>query len=480
MALNALSGGAVPNSQASLVSLRAWPSWTGAALTAFGFLISVIAFYPGIFTPDSLYQFSQAQTGEFEDWHPPIMAALWFALNRLHEGPELLFFTHLILFWVGLWTLSDALARTGARWSALLPLIGLAPFVFNYLGLLWKDVALASAWLFAAGIAFRRFARGEKLQWLEHVLIWAAFAYGALVRGNSIFAAAPLALYLLNIDVFSRRIWPQIAACILVPALLLAAASVFSQEIVGAEAQHPEDSLFLFDLVGISHQTGANLVPGPWTPAQTRQIPDCYGVDKWDHVGMGHCRFLTQTLDDRELWGGPAVSHAWLSAIAQHPLQYAAHRLGFSNQMMRWLGPIPVHDAFMESEMTDRRYVHHPGPVFRAYEAASNALATTPLFRPYFWLLIAGGALLISWFATDSPQRRFASALGASGFIYLATYVAFGVASDFRYAYWSILASCAAVAALGACAWRTPRHAAAAAVTCAAVIAAAVAASVAS
>src|SRR5689334_14317331 len=145
MALNALSGGAVPNSRASVVSLRAWPSWTGAVLTAFGFLISVIAFYPGIFTPDSLYQFSQAQTGEFEDWHPPIMAALWFALNRLHEGPELLFFTHLILYWVGWWTLSDALARTGARWSALLPLIGLAPFAFNYLGLLWKDVALASA-----------------------------------------------------------------------------------------------------------------------------------------------------------------------------------------------------------------------------------------------------------------------------------------------------------------------------------------------
>ena len=451
----------------------------GATLTAFGFLLSVIVFYPGIFTPDSLDQFSQAQTGQFEDWHPPMMAALWFVLNRLHEGPELLFFTHLILFWVGLWAVSDAIRRSGAHWGALVPLIGLAPFVFNYLGLLWKDVALASAWLFAAGVAFRRLVRGEKLQVWELVVIWAAFAYGALVRGNSIFAAAPLALYFLNTDVFSRRIWPQIAACILVPALLLTAASVFNQQIVAAEAQHPEDSLFLFDLVGVSHQTRANLVPGPWTPAQARQIPDCYGVDKWDHVGMGHCRFLTQTLDDRDLWGGPAVSHAWLGAIAQHPLQYAAHRLAFSNQLMRWLGPIPAHDAFMESEMTDPRYRHHPGPVFRAYEAGSDALASTPFFRPYFWLLIAAGAVVVSWFATDSPQRRFASALSASGFVYLATYVVFGVASDFRYAYWSILASCAALAALCACAWRTPRQAGAAAVVCSAVIAAAVAASVA-
>src|SRR5262249_32925881 len=159
-------------------------------------------------------------------------------------------------------------------------------------------------------------------------------------------------------DVFSRRIWPQLAACVLVPALLLVGASVFNHQIVQAEAQNPEDSLFLFDLVGVSHQTRTNLVPGPWTPAQARRIPDCYGVDKWDHVGMGRCHFLTQTLDDRDLWGGPAISHAWIGAVAQHPTQYAAHRLAFTNQMMRWLGPIPVRDAFMESEMSDRRYMH--------------------------------------------------------------------------------------------------------------------------
>src|SRR5262249_36605045 len=150
-----------------------------------------------------------------------------------------------------------------------------------------------------------------------------------------------------------------------------------------------------------------------------------------------------------------------------------------SNQMMRWLGPIPVRDSFMESEMPDARYAHHPGPVFRAYEAASNALSTTPLFRPYFWLLIAASTLVLSWFAMDSPQRRFASAVSASAFIYLATYVIFGVASDFRYAYWSILGACAALTALSACAWRSPRQAASAGVACASIIAAAIAASVA-
>ncbi|MFZ2030087.1 MAG: hypothetical protein WAU68_07260 [Vitreimonas sp.] len=469
----------MPSPKQTIANSAAWPSWASLALAAFGFALSVIAFYPGIFTPDSLDQFAQAQSGAFEDWHPPIMAALWSLLLHIHNGPEPLFFTHLLLFWTGTWAVSDALIAKNARWAALLPLIGLAPFVFNYLGLLWKDVALASAWLFAAGIAFRGFARRGKLAWLEHVTIWAAFIYGALVRSNSIFAAAPLVLYLLNVDVFSRRIWPQVVACIMAPALLLAGSSVFNHQIVQAEAQHPEDSLFLFDLVGISHQTRTNLVPGPWTPAQARRIPDCYGADKWDHVGMGPCIFLTQTLDDRDLWGQPVISRAWSAAIMQNPVQYVMHRLTFTNLMMRWLGPVPVQDAFMESEMTNRRYMHHPGPVFRAYEAASDALANTPLFRPYFWLLLSGSALVLAWFAIDSPQRRFAAAIAASAFVYLATYVVFGVASDFRYAYWSIIGACVALAALAACEWKAARHAAVAAWSCAAVLALAVAVSMA-
>ncbi len=465
--------------QSIIAHVRAWPNWAGAAIAAFGFLLSAAVFYPGIFTPDSLDQFAQAQSGQFEDWHPPIMAALWFVLDRAHDGPELIFLTHLLLFWVGAWAVGEAIVRAGWRWGALFALIGLLPFVFNYLGLLWKDVALAAAWLFAVGMAFRRFARGEKLRIAEQVLVWAAFIYGALARGNSIFAAAPLALYLLNTDVFSRRIWPQIAACVLVPALLLSGASIFNHRILNAAAQDPEDSLFLFDLVGISHHTRTNLVPGPWTQAQSVHIPDCYGADKWDHDAMGSCRFLTQTLCDGELWGEPAIAQAWVGAIVQHPLQYAAHRMAFTNKILRWLGPIPAHDSFMESEITDPRWEHDPGPIFRAYEEVSGALEATPLFRPYFWLIMAGAALVLSWFAVDSPQRRFAAAIGASAVIYLLTYVVFGVASDFRYAYWSIIGACGALAALGACKWTSPRHAGLAALSCAAIASAAIAASVA-
>ncbi|MEJ0022901.1 MAG: hypothetical protein WDN76_05285 [Alphaproteobacteria bacterium] len=64
-------------------------------------------------------------------------------------APALLFAFHLALFWVGLWAIGDGLRRRGFTYGALFPLIGFLPFAFNYLGLLWKDVALAASWIFA-------------------------------------------------------------------------------------------------------------------------------------------------------------------------------------------------------------------------------------------------------------------------------------------------------------------------------------------
>jgi len=377
-------------------------------------------------------------------------------LNQLHLGPEPIFFLHLALFWAGVAAMGAGLARFNWRLGALFPLIGLLPFVFNFLGLLWKDVAIAAAWTFACAIAFRRFARDEKLGAVDHALIWPALLYGALVRANSIFAIAPLGLYLLSGDVFSRKLYPQLAALVIAPALILVSASVVNHGLLHAEAQHPEDSLFLFDMIGVSHRIGVNTVPGPWTTVEAAQIPKCYAPDKWDLIGK--CAFITATLDDHDIWGAPPVREAWLNTIGAHPCDYAAHRLTFANSFLRWLGPIPVHDAFMESEQTDPRWRAHPGSIFRAYQGLCKALESSPLFRPYFWLLLSLAIAVGAWFAAPSAQRRFAAALSISAAIYVLTYVPFGVASDFRYAYWSIIATLAAGAALMTCKIRHARQ----------------------
>src|SRR5262249_6206371 len=160
----------------------------------------------------------------------------------------------------------------------------------------------------------------------------------ALVRANTIFAAAPLALFLLRGDPFSRRLWPQALACLLVPTVILVGTATFDKFIARAKPEHAESSLFLFDLIGISNRIGDNLVPGRWSRAQAQKLPNCYGPDKWDHTDEGDCAFVTKTLDDKGLFGGPAIREAWQTAIVAHPAEYLAHRFAFTNAMLRWLG----------------------------------------------------------------------------------------------------------------------------------------------
>ena len=53
---------------------------------------SFAALWPGYALYDTVGQYKQALSGEFDDWHPPIMARLWAVLHgRLGEttGPML-------------------------------------------------------------------------------------------------------------------------------------------------------------------------------------------------------------------------------------------------------------------------------------------------------------------------------------------------------------------------------------------------------
>lgn len=424
----------------------------GAALALAGFLISAVVFYPGLFTPDSLVQFAQAQGGEFADWHPPVMAALWRLLRVIHDGPQPLFLLHLALFWSAAFAMGDALSRRGSSWAVWFPLVGFLPFVFNFLGVLWKDVALASSWFFAVAWTLRRREIGRPAHVLELAAIWLAFSYGALVRSNSIFAAAPLALYLAGGDVLSKRIWPQIGACLLAPALILAGTHVINYDVLRARHEHPLDSLLLFDLHGMSHMQGHNLLPGQWTPDESREILRCYHPDSWSwFFDREDCSFIVDRYYAQQQWGTKTISTAWVAAVRAHPGAYIRHRFAFTGEFLRIPWSSAAHDIWTYSGMEDPRYAHQPGAVFRAYEWLCEKLAATPLFRPWFWLLLNGVVFAVSLRRADSVARRFAGALSASSIIYLLTYIVVGVASDFRYAYWSICAGLAALAAL-ACA----------------------------
>jgi len=80
--------------------------------------------------------------------------------------------------------------------------------------------------------------------------------------------------------------------------------------------------------------------------------------------------------------------------------------------------------------------------------ALQDELKSTVLFRPGFWLILAGMVVIAAMPARTRPAGAFAIAVAGSATIYVLTFLPFGVAADFRYGYWCVPACLVAAVAL--------------------------------
>jgi hypothetical protein len=82
-------------------------------------------------------------------------------------------------------------------------------------------------------------------------------------------------------------------------------------------------------------------------------------------------------------------------------------------------------------------------PWFMGLKALHDRLAPTPLFRAGTWLLLCVLWCVLAWRRRATPSGAFVLGVCGSAVVYLATFFPVGVASDFRYALWAVLAALA-------------------------------------
>ena len=98
----------------------------------------------------------------------------------------------------------------------------------------------------------------------------------------------------------------------------------------------------------------------------------------------------------------------------------------------------------METPLARNRY-------FWALVSWHDMVETTPLFAAGVWLLGAIMVAAFGWPSRATPSGAFAVGVATCAIAYVLTYAVFGVATDFRYSYWCVLATLAgAPAALAA------------------------------
>jgi hypothetical protein len=410
------------------------------AMIAAGYALTLSIFYPGIMTYDAKFVYEDIAKGVLGDWQSPVTTVLWGMIDPVAPGAASMFLLIATVYWLGFGLLALALARRSTRLAVLLPLLALLPPAFVFVGVIWRDVLFATIWLLAAAIAFAAAGSGPWLRVPAQTLALALCAFGVLLRPNALIAAPVLAAYIA---------WPtqmslKRIAILFVPAMagLFALVQVVYYGALGATRQHPLQSLMVFDLGGISHFAKQNQFPVSWSePESALLLNGCYQPTEWDiYWRLEPCDFVMRKIEREEkLFGTPVITESWGRAIMRHPVAYLRHRAAFmwnflaGENLTMWVADVerPTQNVF-----ADR-------PAFVALVSLHDRLKSTPLFLAGAWLSVCLIACGFAWRRRETPEGAFVLGVSGSAAVYVLSFLAVGVASDFRYAYWAVLAGIA-------------------------------------
>jgi len=410
-----------------------------AALVVGLFAVNALLHFPGTVNNDSINQYREAVSGRYSDWHPPVMAWLWSWLRYLGEGPGPLLLFHLALYWAGFGLLADAVRRAGhPAWALVVALAGAFPPFLYVNAQVVKDGGMAATWLAAAGVLFWYRSQQRRVPVLAGLAVAALLAYGTLVRGNAVFGLGPLLVYALAPASWWRS-GRLMAAAVVVALLAIPASKLVNSGLLQAKSQHPEHSLFMFDLMGIAVHEGDPRLVEPRAKLSDADLHACYSPYWWDSLSpWGRCASRVDRPNKDLAANGDGLGQQWALTILEHPVAYAIHRLKHFNSSLLFLVP-PKHLRFAPENRAD-------DPTWKPFEAVTerdlkmDLVRKTFLVWPVTWL--AWGLVLLVFLAHRATGTGigFARVLVVSALAYSGAYLVVGVATDMRYHYWSLLA----------------------------------------
>ena len=423
-----------------------WSSFLAVAiLTAVGYGLTLLVFYPGVMTYDAKFVYEDIAKRTLGDWQSPAMTVLWALIDPIAPGLGSMFLLIASFYWLGFGLLAFASARRSMLLAVFVPILALAPPAFAFVGIIWRDMLFATTWLLAAVLVFASVGCDKRLRVPAQMLAVVLCAFGVLLRPNALTAAPILSAYI----AWPMKVYWKRVAITFVPAMVLFFLLVqfLYYGVLGATRQHPLQSIMVFDLGGISHFTGENQFPVTWSPPEsTLLLHGCYRPTEWDiYWRLAPCEFVMHKLEkDEKVFGTRAVENAWAHAVFHHPVAYLEHRAGFmwnfltGANLTMWVADVdrPDRDVFLDR------------PAFAILKRIHDVLKPTPLFRAGTWLLACIAVCGLAWRRRETPEGAFAIGICGTATVYVATFFAVGVASDFRYGYFAVLASLAGGVAL--------------------------------
>ncbi len=432
-----------PDRYPALIALLAW----GAGLSL------SLSFWPGIMIWDSGRQYGQALSGQFDDWHPPLMEWIWRLLIPLLPGPGLMLILQLGLYGFGLGFLAWRSRRQeNTRQAFWLAATSLFPPTLLLMATVIKDSLMAAALLAAFALLCHFRDTGNRLSRLIGI---ALIVIASCLRFNAFLAGLPLLWMAFPAYWTAHR--GRTALALAGATALLLLAMPLANRLLDAQRSGVEVALVIFDLGGITAHGGGDVFPPMAVDNPIAVNKSCYRAERWDSYSwwvdpVCPIRFATVVPAFADQKINPELF--WIAAIVTHPLTYLAHRLDHWNIASQFLTRAPVERWIVgASDPNDWGFHVEPNPVNRGIIAATVALNATPFGWPCWWLALSFGLVVLGRGLVHSGQML---ALAGSAFLYALGYGAISVASELRYYCWPMMATFVALALFAECWRQTP------------------------
>jgi hypothetical protein len=414
-----------------------------AALVGFGLVVWVD--WPGLLSTDSVRQLTQALSGHFSDSQPPLMAWIWSWMLGLKPGLGGLLFIQNALFWSADAVLWAELGPARLAWVGVIA-SGLFPPVFALLGMVWKDVQASSALLAALALLILA-QRGRVGRWSLPAALLLLF-YAAAVRFNGILAVAPLLWLWTRARFRLGRGW-QGAATAGLALCLFGCAWALERSLVTQE-DHLSQQYELHDVVGLSVDTGTNLLPEAYWGSDRKltleEMKATYDPIEpsslyWPYGDQAHFELITNPRGTPPPERLAVLQGEWLRLLWRFRARLLSQRLLLMSHMFGLRPQYVCYDYITEM---------HPNPFGvalahpRAQAWASKVLAHFRhglLYRGWLYLLLLIGAAAFAQTSRSRFFRRSSLAVAASGIGSVLVYPIIGAGCDFRYLWWLMISA---------------------------------------
>jgi hypothetical protein len=424
---------------------RAWPVGYAACLA--GFVLCVVVFYPGYISPDSIRQLTEGRAWSFTDWHPPLMAAVWGIVDRVVPGPFGMLVLHNAVFWGGLALFWRATYRRGVWPGLCLVASGFLPPVLALLSTIWKDVGLGASLLLASALLYTARREGSRVALLLSIPF---LFYGYGVRQNAAPAVLPLALWT---GLIACRVWPRLKlkalerhsiwplALGLAYFLLLTSAVLMTTRLLtGGRSSYILQVVLLHDITAVSIERGEVLLPDYAKSGEDfsfARVAACYWPKDATALYMCGAQGLSLTRNPEEI---EALRAKWLEVVAANKAAYLRHRW----EVFKWtagLGKEEVCFPYLATSHSFGGYEVNKWRVHQLFGAVFWKLRNTILFRGFFWLLVTLALLSAAVAGRLRGELEAVFVLSSSGLLYGLAYFFIAPACDFRFFWWTMLAS---------------------------------------